>query len=118
MTRQFTTNAQGFRDNHEFTYEKPEGTIRVIALGDFHTQRFEVRQDRTYSAVLERHLNGHGVTAEVMNMGVSGFSTAEELVLLQNEAIRSDPDVVVLGFYANDLEDNIKAGLFSLEEDK
>jgi len=78
-------------------------------------QGFEVNQEQTYSAVIERHLAEHGIQTEVINMGVSGFSTAEELVLLENEAIKYNPDYVVLGFYANDFEDNIKAGLFLLE---
>jgi hypothetical protein len=46
---------------------------------------------------------------------VSGFSTAEELVFLENEGLKYHPDVVVLGFYANDFEDNLKAGLFGLD---
>jgi hypothetical protein len=54
---------------------------------------------------------------QVLNAGVSGFSTAEELVFLENEGIKFDPDFVVLGFYANDFEDNIKAGLFQLGTD-
>jgi hypothetical protein len=54
------------------------------------------------------------VNAEVINAGVSGFSTAEALVLLENEAVRYEPDAVVLGFFANDFEDNLKAGLFAL----
>jgi len=111
----FVTNAQGFRDHRNFTYEKKQGVIRVVTLGDSMTQGFEVNQEQTYSAVIERHLAEHGIQTEVINMGVSGFSTAEELVLLENEAIKYNPDYVVLGFYANDFEDNIKAGLFLLE---
>lgn len=113
---EFITNARGLRDRRDFAYEKPPGTLRVLSLGDSHTQGYEVRQDATYSAVLERSLRSHGVHAEVLNAGVSGFSTAEALAFLENEGIRYHPDVVVLGFYANDFEDNLKAGLFALEK--
>jgi hypothetical protein len=111
----FVTNSRGFRDAREFAYAKPAGTLRVLSLGDSHTQGYEVRQEATFSAVLERYLAKRGVRAEVLNAGVSGFSTAEALAFLENEGYKYEPDVVVLGFYANDFEDNVKAGLFALE---
>jgi hypothetical protein len=112
---EFVTNSKGLRDRREHAYEKPAGTFRVLALGDSHTQGYEVRQQATYSMVLERYLATRGVPAVVLNAGVSGFSTAEALAYLENEGYRYQPDVVVLGFYANDFEDNLKAGLFALE---
>jgi hypothetical protein len=115
---EFLTNGRGFRDTSEYGYAKRPGTLRIIALGDSHTQGFECRQERTYSEVLERTLERAGVDAEVMNTGVSGFSTAEELAFLEAEGVRYQPDVVVLGFFANDFEDNLKAGLYSLEGDQ
>lgn len=110
------TNSKGFRNTREFGIPKPAGVFRVLTIGDSHTQGYEVRQEFTYSAALERMLNRHGVRAEVINAGVSGFSTAEALVFLENEGIRYAPNVVVLGFFANDFEDNLKAGLFSLDD--
>lgn len=108
-------NSKGFRNTKDFTYAKPAHTIRVLSLGDSNTQGYEVRQDFTFSAVLERFLSHHAKGAEVINSGVSGFGTAEALVFLENEGIRYSPDVVVLGFYANDIEDNLQAGLFGLD---
>ena len=113
---EFITNNRGFRNTTDFEYRKSAGTIRVLSLGDSHTQGYEVRQDATFSAVLERYLTGRGLKAEVINAGVSGFSTAEALAFLENEGVRYEPDIVVLGFYANDFEDNLKAGLFGLDE--
>jgi hypothetical protein len=52
-----------------------------------------------------------------LNAGVSGFSTAEELAFLENEGIKYQPDVVILGFSKNDYQDNVTAGLFRLNED-
>ena len=111
----FVTNSKGFRNTKEFTYAKPPNALRVLSLGDSHTQGYEVRQEHTYSAVLERFLNFRGKEAEVINAGVSGFGTAEEVAFLENEGIRYSPDVVVLGFFANDFDDNVKAGLFGLD---
>ncbi len=57
------------------------------------------------------------MNATVINAGVSGFSSAEELVFLENEGYKYQPDFVVLGFFANDFADNIKSGIYSVQED-
>jgi hypothetical protein len=111
----FVTNSKGFRSDKEFSYGKPNGVLRVMSLGDSHTEGFECHQDKTYSAVIQRYLEKRGIKAEVINAGVSGFGTAEALVFLENEGIKYSPDVVVLGYFANDLDDNIKADLFRLD---
>jgi hypothetical protein len=113
---EFFINGQGFRDTREFRYEKPEGELRVLVLGDSFTIGYESAQDATYSAILERYLDGRGLHAEVINAGMSGSSTAEALVLLEQEGVKYCPDVVVLGFYGNDLYDNLKADLYRLED--
>ena len=112
----FATNNRGLRDTRNFGYDKPPGVLRVLSLGDSHTQGYEVRQESTFSAVLERYLESRSVRAQVLNAGVSGFSTAEELAYLIGEGHKYKPDVVVVGFYANDFEDNLKAGLFTLDD--
>ena len=110
----YVINAQGFRDRVNYSYEKPAGTLRVLALGDSHTMGYEVRQDATFSEVVKRRLAAQWGAVEVLNTGVSGYGTAEELAFLENEGLRYDPDVVVLAFFRNDFEDNLKAGLFRL----
>jgi hypothetical protein len=115
---EFVTNKQGFRDRRDFSYAKPQGLLRILSLGDSHTQGYEVRQDFTFTAVAERYLAARGVKAQAINAGVSGFSNAEELAFLENEGYKYRPDVVVLGFYANDFEDTLKAGLFALDGER
>lgn len=113
----FTINKQGFRNYKDFEYDKPKGIIRIISLGDSQTEGYEVRQDYTFSAIVEKYLLNQGYPVEVMNTGVSGFGTAEELVFLENEGIKYHPDFVILSFFANDFQDNLTAGLFNLEKD-
>lgn len=110
----FAINSKGFRSDTEYSYDKPNGALRVICLGDSNTQGFECHQDNTYSSVIQRFLGKRGIKAEVINAGVSGFSTVEALLFLENEGIKYSPDVVVLGYFANDVDDNIKADLFRL----
>ena len=112
----FVTNSQGFRSYEDFHLEKPPDVFRVIALGDSTTEGFEVGQNHTYPAVLERYLRKNGIKAEVFNTGISGFGTAEELIYLENEGIKYNPDAVVLGFYANDFDDNARSDLFRIAD--
>lgn len=113
----FSTNAQGFRNYENFDHIKPPETIRVVALGDSHTQGYECHQDYTFSAVIERYLRNLGLSAQVLNTGVSGFSNAEALLLLSREMVRYQPDVVILGFFANDYQDNLRANLYRLDDE-
>ena len=110
----FVTNSQGFRSNEDFHLQKPPGAFRVMALGNSTTEGFEVRQNYTYPAVLERYLKKNGIQAEVFNTGVSGFGTAEELIYQENEGIKYKPDAVVLGFFGNDFDDNVRSDLFRM----
>jgi lysophospholipase L1-like esterase len=114
---EFIIDRNGFRDTRDFEYAKPQGVLRVLVLGDSFTVGYEVAQDQTYASVLERYLAKHGVKVEVLNAGMSGSSTAEELVFLEQEGVKYLPDVVVLGFFWNDLDDNLKADLFRVEGD-
>ena len=111
----FATNARGFRNDRDIPYVKTPGRRRVLSVGDSNTEGFEVRQDATFSAVIEQWLSGHDAPAEVINAGISGFGTAEVLAFLENEGINYHPDVVVYGLFANDFDDNVRSGLFALE---
>jgi hypothetical protein len=112
----FTTNAQGYRDTRDWQHARTPGVGRVLVLGDSHTEGFECRQDHTYAAILEKRLRALGEPTEVFNCGVSGFGTAEELAFLENEGLKYQPDAVVVGWFENDLSDNVNAGLFALRE--
>jgi GDSL-like Lipase/Acylhydrolase len=112
----FRINNKGFRDERDYRYEKAKDTFRVLLLGDSHTAGLEVDQDLIYAKVLESGLRERGINAEVLNSGVAGFGTAEQLAFLENEGLRYAPDAVVFGFFANDYSDNARSGLFKLED--
>lgn len=116
-TFHFKTNSKGFRNNNDIPYEKKKGELRVLTLGDSQTQGYEVNQNETFSMAAETMLKNKGINCAVINGGVSGFSTAEELILLENEGYKYALDYVVLGFYANDFEDNLRTHLFDIKND-
>ncbi len=114
----YTINAQGFREYEDIAYTKPPGVVRILTIGDSQTQGIEVRQTQTYAEVIERYLNTHGdtnQTYQVINAGISSFGTEEELVFLENEGIKYHPDIVILGFYANDPSDSAASNLFNVK---
>jgi lysophospholipase L1-like esterase len=114
----FRINGQGMRSDRDFAYQKPPGVLRIVSLGDSYTVGYEVDVAETFSAVLERELRGRGYEVEVLNAGVSGYSTAEACLVLERELFRYAPDLVLVSFSANDLVDNTRTGLFRLEGER
>jgi hypothetical protein len=114
----FRINARGMRADRDYAYEKPPGTSRIVSLGDSFTIGYEVDVRNTFSSVLEEELRARGVSVEVLNAGVSGHGTAEELLYLRRELFRYQPDLVLVSFFGNDLVDNVRSGLFRLEGDR
>lgn len=113
----FSTNSQGFRGIREYSLEKPSDTYRIIVLGDSIALGHGVEDNETFSAILEKRL-ARKQSAEVINMGVSGFGTAEELIQLKNLGLKYEPDLVVLAYYPNDPYNNVVSELFEIEDGK
>jgi len=116
ITVEFRINAQGMRSDRDVPFAKPPGVRRIVSLGDSFTIGYEVDVAACFSTVLGDELGRAGREVEVLNTGVSGFSTAEELLYLERELWRYDPDLVLVSFYSNDLEDNLRTGLFDVRD--
>src|SRR5271169_1788922 len=98
----------GFR-GPDRPYEKPRDVTRIAVVGDSMIAALATDEDKTLVRRLEDMLNGGTLPAsfEVLSFGVSGASTADELVLYRERAARYHPDFVLCAFYAgNDLADN------------
>ncbi len=100
-------NALGLRDS-DHSYEKPEGTSRILVLGDSFPEALQVRLEDGFSKVLEKALNvGAPKQIEVINAGVSGFGTDNALLFFTHEGFKYSPDIVLLTFYVgNDVRNN------------
>lgn len=99
-------NSVGWRDE-EHTIEKPDGIYRILALGDSYTFGQGVRRDDLCIERLERLLNAQAKEKrfETINAGISAYNTINERDLLQNKGLQYDPDMVILFFTPNDIED-------------
>ncbi|GEM_PF-732204 len=112
------TNSHGIRSDKEIPYTKAPGTVRILGLGDSFALGYEVDLEDTYLYQLEKKLQAKGArNVEVINLGVSGFGTAEELITLLNEGFKYSPDIVILGYCTNDIENNVTSDLYALQGD-
>ena len=92
-------NAQGFRADREVPEVPPPGVTRVVAVGDSFTYGQGVEAHEAFPALLERALPA----TEVVNLGVAGYGTDQQLLMLQSRGLRFRPDAVVLGLYATNV---------------
>lgn len=98
-------NSQGVRER-EVPFERSRGSLRVVVLGDSQTWGSGVTQDDRFSDVLERLLRERGIDAEVVNLGIPGYGTDQELLLFRRLGRRYRPDLVIVAFYWNDVFEN------------
>lgn len=102
----YAVNADGFRDR-SYARPKPEGTFRVVVLGDSLTFGYGVALEATFAKLLEARLQtiSGGPSYEVLNLGVSGYNPYTELALLEDVGMGYAPDLVLAQFCINDLND-------------
>lgn len=114
-------NSKGLRDR-EYGYSKPDGTKRILCLGDSFTFGYGVRAEETFPKVLERSLNAGRMQStkwEVINAGVCCAGTAHQLAYFDTEGQRYGPDIVVLCICGrNDFTDNTRSWLYSVDDGK
>lgn len=101
-------NSLGFRGG-EVSPLKGEGVVRILCLGDSVTHGMTMETEKTFSAVLERLLAGRFLPGrfEVINGGVPGYTTDQELAFLEENGLDLHPDIVIVGFVLNDVIDRL-----------
>jgi hypothetical protein len=98
-----TLSALGYR-GRALTLPKPTDRTRLVILGDSVAFGFGVSDEQTFPHLLDVRENG----IEAGNLAVPGYGPGQELLVLQQEALRLDPDMVVLAVcLRNDFADAI-----------
>lgn len=98
------TNSKGLRDN-EYSYLKKNGVFRIVALGDSFTYGLGIKNPADiYIKIAEKELKKKTHNAEIINMAVGGYNTKQEVDWFKTEGVKYGPDMVILGFTANDNE--------------
>jgi GDSL-like Lipase/Acylhydrolase family len=79
-----------------------DGKKRVLILGDSFTEGSHVGEDELFSNIIANSNSG----LEVMNAGVGGWSTVQEYLYLKEFGLDLHPNLVLLMFFDNDLDEN------------
>jgi len=89
--------------------------IRAAILGDSFTFGFGIAEEQTYPRRLERILDesptGREHRFEVLNLGVVGYTSRDEAVVLKRKALPLDPRLVIIGYVLNDPETDPRQSL-------
>jgi hypothetical protein len=89
----------------EVPREKQPGVLRIVSMGASVGFGWTVKDDESYPARLEAHLNeraaGTGTRYEVLNFGVGGYATRDEVAALEQIALPLDPDLVIIDYHPN-----------------
>lgn len=100
----------GFRGVDAPPGEPPAGTLRVALIGDSYVEARQIALESTIGVQLENDLGCLDRPVEVQAFGVSGFGTAQELLLYGDRVRAYHPDVVLLAFLTgNDVADAVAA---------
>jgi acyl-CoA thioesterase-1 len=75
--------------------------LSIVAFGDSLTSGHRLPRTEAYPAVLESLLREAGLPFDVVNMGVSGDTTADGVRRL-DEALARKPQILIVAFGAND----------------
>lgn len=112
---QVRINSFGLR-GPEVSLKPPDGVLRVAVLGDSFTEAFQVDEQATWLYQLQSLLNhdptcpitaNHSRGVQLLNFGVGGYGTGQQLLTWRHVASSFKPGLVILAIYpGNDFTDN------------
>ncbi|HEU4929297.1 MAG TPA: hypothetical protein VFU38_05655 [Candidatus Krumholzibacteria bacterium] len=89
-------NSLGLRER-EIEFQKPDGVRRVLVLGDSFAFGVGLKDGERFSDMLQETLPDD---VQVLNAGVPGWGTDQEMLFYETALRRLEPDLVVLTFLA------------------
>ncbi len=95
-------NSFGFRDR-DYNTKKSDGIYRIVIIGDSITFGNFLPIEATFPKRLEQSFRQHRMPVEVLNLGVGGYNTIQEVAFLQQLGLQFDPDEVIVGYCMNDV---------------
>lgn len=109
------TNSLGLREETREVSTK-KAAFRILGLGDSFAFGLGMDADKSYLQRTEQCLNGNprpGGPVEVLNAGIPGSGTADQLAFFLDVGRELTLDLVWLSFYYNDVLDNWNSDLFT-----
>jgi len=100
------SNRDGLRETRVHPKQKPPGVLRILGIGDSGMFGWDVPQKGNYLAVVEQMLARNPAIAdvEVLNAGVPGYNTQQQVEWLATRGLSFAPDIVIVGWCGNDYD--------------
>ncbi len=101
------TNEFKMRDK-PYALEKPDDVIRMVMLGSSLEMGWGVTNDEVFEAVVEERLNsdmrnaGNDKKVEMLNFSVGGYTLSQYVYVMDNNASRFQPDIVMTFGHASE----------------
>ena len=89
--------------------ERVNGKFRIALLGDSFTSAEAVKQEEKFAGIWEKILSSKSEReVEVINFGVGGTGTWQQLQMFHTKARNYKPDLIVVAFcWCNDIDNNV-----------
>jgi len=111
ITHEVTINENGLR-NREIK-GRGEGVKRLVILGDSIPFAASTATENVFPVLLENILNNHD-RFEVINAGVPGYGTAQELLMMRDLVAKNiTGNLYILMVTTNDILDNMRLGNYN-----
>jgi hypothetical protein len=114
-TVDFRTNSDGLLPSSA-TRGKNPGTLRIMLFGDSTVLGRAVPENQRLHTRLQAGLRSVGIPVEVINAGVQGYSTDQELLYAQRLMPLYHPDVVLLIVCDNDFAANLDTTAYRISK--
>ena len=102
------TNSVGMRDDE--LREPSDSLVRIAVVGDSYVFGYGVEMEDTFCHQLEALLNldaeltSDGSVFEVVNLGVGGYTTRDEALVVEHRALPLNPALIIVAYVLNDPE--------------
>jgi lysophospholipase L1-like esterase len=101
----FRTNSSGFRGPDLVDFDGKRDFV-ILVLGDSYAFGYGVESAQAFPALLETRLRGEhpGRRVRVINLGIPGYDTSQELAVLREWGPQLHPQLVLLQYHLNDIQ--------------
>ncbi len=101
---EYRINSYGFRDK-EFPFKKKPGVYRIVCLGNSNVFGWKQPEEFAYPPQLQKLFDRDQkeFRVEVINAGITGYSSYQGKIFLEEEILRLKPDLVTVNYGWNDL---------------
>lgn len=106
FTVDYQITEQGFRDPAIHTVDAEPGVVRILLVGDSYTVGHGVQYEQSWPALVREYFKRDGKSVEIINAGVAGYSTTQEVLYLEQLLEKYHPQIAVIGFVTHDVATN------------